>query len=335
MSTTATRAALALLLSTTALAAQEAAPAAGQEAALAAGQAQTGNVIFFHPDGTGVNHWQAARIAFAGPDGELNWDRLPGIGVYTGHMADRLTGTSHGGATVHAYGVKVVNDSFGLNGAEEITAASGNRASIAEEALQAGRAVALVQSGAITEPGTAAFVSSSPSRDDDMLIARQVIESGVPVILAGGEQYLLPEGTRGHHGEGTRTDGVNLIEQAEAAGYAVVYTREELLALDTAATDKVLGVFAATTPSTTRTSSGTRSRACPTTSRPPPPSARWPRWRSRSSPATRGFFVVVEEEGTDNMSNNMNAAGAPGGAAPRRRGGGRDPRLRGRAATTR
>ncbi len=52
---------------------------------------ETGNVIFFHPDGTGVNHWLAARMHTVGPDGELNWDRLPAIGVYTGHMADRVT----------------------------------------------------------------------------------------------------------------------------------------------------------------------------------------------------------------------------------------------------
>ncbi|MEM6358335.1 MAG: alkaline phosphatase, partial [Pseudomonadota bacterium] len=89
------------------------APAFGQE---------VGNVVFFHPDGTGVNHWTAARMHIVGPDGQLNWDRLPGIGVYTGHMRDRLTATSHGGATTHAYGIKTVADSFGLDGKETITA---------------------------------------------------------------------------------------------------------------------------------------------------------------------------------------------------------------------
>ncbi|NBB70587.1 MAG: alkaline phosphatase, partial [Alphaproteobacteria bacterium] len=54
----------------------------------AAAQA-TGDVIFLHPDGTGVNHWGAVRMHQEGPDGELNWDRLPAIGVYTGHMSDR------------------------------------------------------------------------------------------------------------------------------------------------------------------------------------------------------------------------------------------------------
>ena len=63
---------------------------------------QTGNVIFFHPDGAGVKHWGALRFLIAGPDGELNWDKLPAMAVYRGHMKDALTGTTHGGATVHA-----------------------------------------------------------------------------------------------------------------------------------------------------------------------------------------------------------------------------------------
>ena len=62
-----------------------AALAAGLGTAVSAQEA--GNVIFFHPDGSGVNHWGAARMHIAGPDGEINWDRLPAIGVYTGHMA--------------------------------------------------------------------------------------------------------------------------------------------------------------------------------------------------------------------------------------------------------
>ncbi len=42
--------------------------------------------------------------------------QLPHMAVYTGHMKDRLTSTSHGGATTHAYGVKVLADSYGMDG---------------------------------------------------------------------------------------------------------------------------------------------------------------------------------------------------------------------------
>ncbi len=271
----------------------------------------TGNVIFFHPDGTGLNHWGAARMHIVGPDGELNWDKLPGMGVYTGHMADRLTGTSHGGATVHAYGVKVVNDSFGLNGTEEITAASGKTMSIAEEAMAAGKAVGLIQSGHIAEPGTAVFVASQPKRAEREQIAEQVIESGAQVIMAGGERYLLPEGVEGRHGPGERKiDQKNLIERARELGYTVVYTRDELMAIDPAQTDKLLGVFAHSHTFNDQEAERNIIDGVPTYWEHAPSIAEMTQVALQIlSRDEDGFFAVIEEEGTDNIANNMNAGG--------------------------
>lgn len=270
----------------------------------------TGNVIFFHPDGTGVNHWGAARMHIAGPDGELNWDRLPGLGVYTGHMSDRLTGTSHGGATVHAYGVKVVNDSFGLNGTEVITAASGEQMSIAQEAMEAGMAVGLIQSGHIAEPGTAVFVASSESRGNTDDIARQVIESGAQVIMAGGERFLLPEGVEGRHGTGQREDDLNLVERAEELGYTVVYTRDELMALDLDEVDQLLGVFAHNHTFSDQERERNLIDGLPTYVETAPTIGEMSDVALQIlSRDEDGFFAVIEEEGTDNIANNMNAAG--------------------------
>ncbi|TAE79023.1 MAG: alkaline phosphatase, partial [Verrucomicrobia bacterium] len=50
----------------------------------------TGNVIFFHPDGLGLNHWFAGRMYFYGPDGLLQWDQLPHMAPYRGHMNNTL-----------------------------------------------------------------------------------------------------------------------------------------------------------------------------------------------------------------------------------------------------
>ncbi|MEM1430905.1 MAG: alkaline phosphatase [Pseudomonadota bacterium] len=270
----------------------------------------TGNVIFFHPDGTGVNHWLAARMHTVGPDGELNWDRLPALGVYTGHMADRVTGTSHGGATVHAYGIKVRADSYGMNETETLTAASGQQMSIAEEALAAGKAVALVQTGHIAEPGTGAFVASNEARSNTHEIAADVIASGAQVILAGGERFLLPEGTEGRHGMGQREDGVNLISRAEELGYTVVYTRDELLALDTSETDMVLGVFAHNHTFNDQERERNIIDGLPTYWESAPTIAEMSRVALEIvSRDEDGFFAVIEEEGTDNIANNMNAAG--------------------------
>jgi len=268
------------------------------------------NVIFFHPDGYGLSHWDALRTKTVGPDGRLNWDKLPYTASYTGHMKDQLTGTSHGGATTHAYGVKVVADSFGLDGGRPITALSGKNMSIMEEAIRAGFATALIQTGSITEPGTAAFVTSVEERGNHTEIARQVIESGVDIILSGGERWLLPAGVTGRHGVGTRTDDLNLIARAEELGYTVVYTRDELLALPRTTT-RVLGVFAHWHTFNDMTEEALRAAGLPLYV----PTA--PTIDEMSNVALeilshigRPFFMVAEEEGTDNFPNAANAAGS-------------------------
>ncbi|MBT9137364.1 MAG: Alkaline phosphatase [Firmicutes bacterium] len=271
-------------------------------------------MIFFHPDGYGLSHWNTLRYYLAGPDGRLNWDKLPYMVPYTGHMKDALTGTSHGGATVHAYGMKVVADSFGLDGHQEITALSGENMSIMEEAIAAGFATALVQTGDLTEPGTAVFVSSVEERDNREEIARQVIESGVDVILSGGERFLLPESVTGRHGKGARKDGVNLIERAKALGYTVVYTRDELMAVP-ATVSKVLGVFAHGHTFNDTTEERLRAEGLPLYVPGAPTiaemSAAALEFLSRNPKAAeKGIFLVAEEEGTDNFSNNANARGS-------------------------
>jgi alkaline phosphatase len=264
----------------------------------------------FHPDGTGLNHWNALRTLTKGPDGALEWDALPGMAVYSGHMSDALAGTSNGGATVHAYGVKVAARSFGLDGETPIVAASGKPASIVQEALASGRATGLVQTGHIAEPGTAAFIASVKKRNQYTEIARQVVQSGVPVILGGGEAMLLPKGVAGRHGDGMREDGLDLIQWAKGSGYTVVYTRQELAALDLSKVDKLLGVFARwntfsdkTEEENAREGLGHYLSSAPTVAE---MSSAALQILSRSKD---GFLLVVEEEGTDNMANNNNASG--------------------------
>jgi alkaline phosphatase len=271
--------------------------------------AQTGNVIFFHPDGLGANHWGAVRMHTVGPDGRLNWDRLPATAVYLGHMRDGLTGTSHGGATTHAYGVRVQADSFGQDGATPIRQLAGGEGSIAREALRRGRWVGLVNSGAAYEPGTAAFVASTERRNSLEEITRLVAESGVQVHLAGGERWYLPRGVQGRFGEGGRTDGRNLVEELRGRGYTVVFTREELMGLPADAT-RVWGIFAHEHTFHDRTEEALREANLPHYLGTAPTIAEMSEVALRIlSRAPQGFFLVAEEEGTDNFGNQNNAAG--------------------------
>ena len=294
----------------------------------------TGNVIFIHPDGTSPSHFMALRDIDEGPDGRLNWDKMSNAGVYLGHMEDRLTGTSNGGAVTHANGVKVFNESFGLDeNNNQITPASGKTGfTILEEAIAAGKSTALIQSGDLGEPGTAAFAAATTNRDGDDIRARdkaaeiieQVIRSGTDVIMGGGELYMLPIGTTGFHvtpeldASETRPErrpSTNLIELAESLGYTVVYTEDQMNEAVNGDTppEKLLGVFSADDTFDDRT----EEELGLNTDTPLPLYVETAPTVAEMLDASLkiiekdpdGFFAVVEEEGTDNFGNNNNAAG--------------------------
>ncbi|GFE71397.1 alkaline phosphatase [Chroococcus sp. FPU101] len=295
----------------------------------------TGNVIFIHPDGTSPSHYMALRNVDLGPDGRLNWDMMSNAGVYLGHMEDQLTGTSNAGAVTHATGAKVFAESFGFNEDNTpIRSASGRVGmTILDEAIEKGKATALVQSGHIGEPGTAAFAAQTSNRTPDpnirardktAEIAEQVIRSGTNVIMAGGEVYLLPQGTTGFHvtpeidaqySDAEDRPSTNLIELAQSLGYTVVYTEEQLNQVMSSGTlpEKLLGIFAANHTFDDRTEEALGLN----TPNPSPlyvPTA--PTIAEMLDAALvileqdpDGFFAVVEEEGTDNFGNNNNAVG--------------------------
>ena len=267
-----------------------------------------GNVIFVHADGAPTSAWMATRWIVAGPDGRLNWDRMPHVAVYDGRMSDDLTASSHGGATVHSWGVRSSRNTYGLTG-PDARSLSGFKGSIMQEALAAGRPAGIVNSGSAVEPGTAVFATSVASRSDNEGICAGLIASGVPVILGGGEEWFLPAGAKGRHGSGKRTDGRNLVQEARERGYTVIFTREEMAALP-AATPRVLGLFARAHTFNDTNEEALREAGLPIFD----PSA--PTLAQMTAKAIEilsrqgeGFILVVEEEGSDNFGNKNNAAG--------------------------
>jgi len=271
----------------------------------------TGNgAIFFHPDGASISHWEAMRMLHYGPDGRSYWDRLPVLTTYRGHIADRLTATSNAGAVTHATGTVAYSDSFGLDPEGQVySSADGTELTIMQQAVAADLGTALIQTGTLVEPGTAAFVARAPSRQDYEMIAEQVIESGVDVLLGAGEEWLLPEGVEGRFGPGSRTDGRNLIEEIESKGYTVVYTRDELMALDEEIT-QVVGVFALEDTYHDRSEEELQVMGLDNYLPSAPTVAEMTAFAlSRMERHEKGFLMVIEEEGTDNMCNRRNANG--------------------------
>ncbi len=275
------------------------------------GLTPTGNgAIFFHPDGSSASHWDATRILYYGPDSYLNWDRIPVVTTYRGHLLDQLTGTSNAGAVIHATGTRAYSGSFGLDAdGNEYRSANGTYNTIMEEAVLAGLGTALVQSGSLIEPGTAAFVAEAPSRRDYEEIALQVVESGVEIMLGAGEEWLLPFGVQGRFAMGKRTDGRNLVKELEKRGYSVVYTRAQLLSLPRN-TAKVFGIFNVEDTFYDRPEEELRTEGLPNYLESAPTIAEMTEFAlSRISQNPNGFLAVIEEEGTDNMCNYLNANG--------------------------
>ncbi|MFD0725362.1 alkaline phosphatase [Lysobacter brunescens] len=269
-----------------------------------------GSAIFLHPDGMGANTWAAVRLFNAGPDGRLAWDRLPRLAIYVGPMTDSVNASSNGGATTHAYGVRATLDSYGwVKKGRVPVAASGKRMSLMREAQAAGRKVAIFNSAPMTEPGTGAFLATIEDRDDEAGIAAQILAARPDIALGGGEMFFLPAGVQGRHGVGVRKDRRNLVEEARRAGYAVVFTREELLALPRDGR-RVLGLFAheATFNEANEATLAAQGLA------PFQPQA--PRFDEmlgfildRFRDAPEGYLVVGNEEATDNLSGENNTPG--------------------------
>ncbi|MCY7335483.1 MAG: alkaline phosphatase [Chamaesiphon sp.] len=293
----------------------------------------TGNVILIHPDGTGPSHYMALRNVDKGPDGRLNWDNMSNAGVYLGHIDNQLTATSNAGGVIHATGTKVFNESFGLteNNSPVVPGSGNTGKTILDEAIESGKATALIQSGHIAEPGSAAFAAKTTNRDGNDIRARdkyseiieQVIRSGTNVIFGGGELYMLPKGTTGFHvtaaidaseSSPQPRPTKNLIDLAKSLGYTVVYTEDQMnQAVNSAKPpEKILGVFAATNTYDDRTEEALGLN----TASPKPLYLEAPTVAEMLEASLKilkrdpdGFFAVVEEEGTDNFANNNNAAG--------------------------
>lgn len=265
------------------------------------------SAIFLHPDGMGANTWMATRLMQVGPDGRLAWDQLPRLAIYVGPTSDAVNQSSNAGATTHAYGVRATLDSYGTIGGVAPTAASGKAQSLMAEAKAAGKMTAILNSSSLTEPGTGAFLASVADRDDEAEIASQILAAQPDIALGGGEMFFLPKGVKGVHGEGVREDGRNLVDEAKAAGYTVVFTADELAAVPAEAT-KVLGLFAYEGTFNEMDEAGL-AEAGLTAFQPQAPrfDAMLAFILARVKNAPNGYFIVGNEEATDNLSGENNA----------------------------
>jgi alkaline phosphatase len=259
-------------------------------------QGKARNAILFIGDGMGAAQRNAGELGTVGLDGELVMNSLPHAGLVRTDSADpeNFITDSAAAATSYATGVKTYNGAIGLD-------ADGSEVeSLIEQAEAAGLSTGLVTTGEITDASTAAFGAHVEDRAMQTEIARQYIEeTGVDVLLGGGEDFWYPAGNPGAiEGGESRSDQGNLVERAQALGYEYASDAEGLAGAEG---DQLLGLFA------NRTMFVSEPEPVGSNERSVSLEAMTQKAVDVLSQNPKGFFLVVEEEAIDEQAHANNA----------------------------
>lgn len=223
------------------------------------------NVILFIGDGMGVSTLTAARIydgqqrGIDGASNRLSFEAFPQLALVRTYSADSLVTDSAAGASALLTGYRTLNGALGLNDrialANCVSAKGRSVPTLAEAAKQAGLAVGVVSTAAITDATPAALYAHTPSRrwqaDADLPpeaveagcvdIARQMLDRPAAeqfdVMLGGGLANFISDDN------GKRMDGRDLTAEWRKSGGAYVTTGSELSAVP-GETKRLLGLFA-------------------------------------------------------------------------------------------
>lgn len=186
-------------------------------------------VIFFAYDGLSWEDIGLARYwSLHNRDRGLELERLLATGASGAMLSHSLTSVvtdSAAASTAWSTGRKIVNQAVSQypDGTELTT--------ILRLAQARGMATGLVTSARITHATPAAWWAQIRHRDLEDDIALQYLDSGVDVLLGGGEEHFLSD---------DRGDGRDLFSDFGDRNYRVVRSREELAG---ATGDRLLGVF--------------------------------------------------------------------------------------------
>ena len=230
--------------------------------------AKAKNVILFVGDGMGISTLTAARILQGqnnGQEGEentLSFEQFPHTALVKTYNTNQQTPDSAGTMTAMMTGVKnkagVI--SLGPNAVRANCQSSKGNELITSLMLaeSQGKATGIVSTARLTHATPAATYAHSPERDwesNDNLpeeaiaagckdIATQLIEfpfgDGIDVALGGGKRHFIPKADGGK-----RTDSINLLKQWQShyPQGKLVSNSQELMAIDSQTTHKMLGLF--------------------------------------------------------------------------------------------
>lgn len=177
-------------------------------------------VFYLIGDGMGQSHRTLAAIAknnlSSSPKGQpikpLTMDSFPVVGMNTTQSYDQLVTDSAAAGTALACGAKTDNKSIGQ------TPDGKKLKSVLEGARENGWSTGLVTTTRITHATPAAFASHIDHRDKEDQIAVQLVESGVDVLLGGGDRFFLPKESKGSK----RKDSRDLYAELKNKNYNVL-----------------------------------------------------------------------------------------------------------------
>lgn len=194
------------------------------------------SIILLIGDGMGINQVRLADIYAREVLGtELVVNTIRTRGTNTTYSADSEVTDSAAAASAIYSGYK-------FNGRSLNVLPDGKKAfTIAQAAKKAGKSVGAISTTRITHATPAALFAHTPNRDEENLIAEQLVEFAPKVALGGGRRHFIPQSQEGSK----RNDDRNFIEEMKAKGYVYVSVADELKAIDSATTDKLLGLFSA------------------------------------------------------------------------------------------
>lgn len=131
-------------------------------------------------------------------------DAFPVVGLHKATSYDNLITDSAAGATAFACGSKTYNGAVGVD-KDTVPCFS-----ILEQAEERGMATGMIVTSPITHATPAAFIGHEWLRTMNEAIALDILESGIDLLIGGGEKYF-----------DRRDDNRNLVNELMAKGYIV------------------------------------------------------------------------------------------------------------------
>lgn len=236
------------------------------------------NVILFIGDGMGLPSISAGRVLKAqvnnlkGEDIYLAWEKFPHAGLARTYNVDRTTADSAGTATAYLSGMKANYGTIGVNEKVKVKDCSnieGNKLkSILHKSIDAGKWTGVVTTTRITHASPAGCYASTPSRNWESTVPRNVTKADkcsdiayqlvhedrnkdIRVIFGGGSLNFLPNSSFDEvsNKTGLRTDDRNLLEEwlsmkrKDSKKAVLLRNRTEFDSFDPMKMDFVFGLF--------------------------------------------------------------------------------------------